>query len=115
MGALDRRNELLLILSARRKDTVSNLASELNVCERTILRDISHLSKLAPIRTVMGKYGGVTLMDNYRYQDYKYYINENQLNVLNKIISQGHEKGNWDLTVDDIKCIESIKEKYAKK
>lgn len=47
MGALDRRNELLLILSARRKDTISNLASELNVCERTILRDISHLSKLS--------------------------------------------------------------------
>ena len=115
MSALDRRNELLLILSARRKETVANLASELNVCERTISRDITHLSKLAPIRTVIGKNGGVMLINNYRYQDYKYYIDDKQSGVLDKVILQCKEKGFCELSNDEIECVEGIKNKYSKK
>ena len=51
MDAAERRQQVLELLCQRRKETVSNLAAELGVCERTIRRDIETLTLQYPIET----------------------------------------------------------------
>lgn len=68
MGAAERRQQILELLCQRRKETVSNLAAELGVCERTIRRDIEMLTLQYPIETVCGRYGGRVKLADWYYQ-----------------------------------------------
>ena len=66
MSATERRQQIIELLCQRRRDTVGNLAAELNVNERTIRRDIEELTLSYPIETICGRYGGgVKLADWY--------------------------------------------------
>lgn len=114
MNTLDRRNEILRILNSQRLVTVAKLAQRLGVSKRTISRDIIYLSSTVPIITTQGKNGGISLMNGYTYRDNKYYMNYDQLNVLNKIITQAHNSGICNLSKEEINCIESICEKYSR-
>ena len=58
MGAAERRQLILDLLCQRRRETISNLAEELGVNERTIRRDVEMLTLRYPIETVCGRYGG---------------------------------------------------------
>lgn len=58
VSANERRQQILSLLCQRRKDTVGNLATELDVSERTIRRDIEALTLSYPIETICGRYGG---------------------------------------------------------
>ena len=54
------------ILYRRQHETVENLACELEVSVRTIIRDINELSLHEPIYTQTGRYGGgVYIMKDY--------------------------------------------------
>ena len=64
-SALERRQEILEVLSDRRHDTVDNLAAEFNVSRSTIKRDLGIISCSAPIYTVKGSGGGVRVMDGW--------------------------------------------------
>lgn len=68
MGAAERRQQILELLCQRRKETVSNLAAELGVCERTIRRDIETLTLQYPVETVCGRYGGGVKLADWYYQ-----------------------------------------------
>lgn len=64
MSSFNRKIEILKILNDNRRETISNLASEFGVSERTIRRDIEELSLKFPIYTLQGRYnGGVYVMD----------------------------------------------------
>ncbi len=64
MKSFERKLEILKVLNNRRKETISNLAIEFGVSERTIRRDIEDLSLRFPIYTVQGRYkGGVHIME----------------------------------------------------
>ena len=69
MGAAERRQQILELLCQRRKETVSNLAAELGVCERTIRRDIETLTLQYPIETCCGRYGGGVKMADWDHRD----------------------------------------------
>lgn len=58
MGTTERRNAIMRCLYRRRHDTINNLASEFGVSNKTIQRDIDHLSLTEPIYTMCGRYGG---------------------------------------------------------
>lgn len=58
MSPMERRQELLEVLCHRRHTTCDILASEFNVSERTIRRDIAVLMCSYPIETVCGGHGG---------------------------------------------------------
>ena len=58
-NALERREQIAERLRLRRQDTVSNLAAEFGVCERTIRYDLMTLSISYPITTIQGSGGGV--------------------------------------------------------
>lgn len=64
-SALERRQEILEKLMHRRHDTMSNLAHEFHVNERTIRRDICILSREYPLCTTTGPTGGVSVLDGY--------------------------------------------------
>jgi predicted DNA-binding transcriptional regulator YafY len=63
----DRLLSLLLLLQTRGRMTAQSLASELEVSERTIYRDIEALSMAGvPVYAERGPGGGCALLENYR-------------------------------------------------
>ena len=64
-SALERRQEILEVLSDRRHDTVDNLAAEFGVSRSTIKRDLEVIGCSAPIYTVKGGGGVVRVMDGW--------------------------------------------------
>src|SRR3982751_115398 len=63
----DRLLSLVMLLQTRGKMTTQNLAEEMAVSRRTILRDIDALSVAGiPVYTDGGHGGGVALDENYR-------------------------------------------------
>ena len=114
MKAFERHYQILMILNEKRYVTVSCLANELNVSERTILRDISDLSGFLPIRTTQGRYGGgVTFINDYRYCDYKFYMEENCIKVLNKVVFEIKTYGFCTLSLEELKSVAEIIDKYS--
>lgn len=83
MGTTERRSAILKALCRRRYETISNLATEFHVSERTIRRDIEVLSYTEPIYTQPGRNGGVYVVDGYRMD--RMYMSEEETDVLCKI------------------------------
>ena len=66
MRAHERRMAIWHSLCCRRQDTMAHLATEHNVCLRTIYYDVEILSLIYPIETIRGRYhGGIKLPDWY--------------------------------------------------
>ncbi len=113
MGTAERRNEIMRILCRRRHETVSNLASEFGVSERTILRDIEVLSSSEPIYTQCGRYGGgVYVIDNYQMD--RMYISQNELAVLHKLSSLADKRDICSLDGNERRLLDSIILQYTK-
>lgn len=113
MGTAERRNEIMKYLCRRRYDTISNLAFEFGVSERTIRRDIESLSLTEPIYTQQGRYGGgVYVMEGYSLS--RMYMSDNESLLLHKIyvMAQNHDKCN--LSTDELKLLSNIVSNYTK-
>ena len=114
MKTLERQYKLLKIVNRKRTTTVAELAAELNVSERTILRDISDLSGFLPIRTIQGRYyGGVSYVDDYTYCDYKFYMEEKYIKLLNTIVLKIKTYGFCTLSLEELKSMTEIIDKYS--
>lgn len=90
MTALERRDELMNIMIARRQDRIDNLASELGVSRRTIERDILALTVRFPLETVQGNGGGVRLPD--WYHPYKNTLTREQTATLSSLMGRASEE-----------------------
>lgn len=66
LTSFERRLEILFILMRNKKCSMTELAFQYSVSDRTIRRDILFLSRYAPICTKTGLNGGAFLMDGYR-------------------------------------------------
>lgn len=111
MGTTERRNEILKRLSRRRRDTISNLASEFGVSKRTIRRDIDEMSLSVPIYTQTGRNGGIHMLDGYSME--RVYMNDDELGLLKKI-SRLAERTSGLLTAEDQTLLRSIISSYTK-
>jgi len=89
--ARERQAEIIRILMGRKKETISQLAAELEVSVCTIYRDIDALSVDYPLHTQQGHGGGVTLMD--WHHPHKNLFSQEQNRVLNELLSvaNGHQ------------------------
>ncbi|MBQ8146980.1 MAG: HTH domain-containing protein [Clostridia bacterium] len=114
MGVFERRNQLMQILSQRRLETSSRLATALGVSKRTIMRDVDALSLDFPIGTLSGRYGGVYLMKGYRYNSYGYYLNEEQTKILENLISGVEKEDEFRVSNYERSVLRTILDKYRK-
>ena len=101
LNPTERRSAIFAVIVTRRRDSVSHLAAEFSVSERTILRDIMLLTLSYPVETVRGRRGGVKLSAWFKPTDkvlnakqimllrkLEPYLNQEDRIVLNSIISQ---------------------------
>lgn len=68
MNTLERRDRILILLSARRKVTVRELSSIFQVCRATILHDIDVLTPFGCFYTQDGRNGGIIAVDGWYYK-----------------------------------------------
>ena len=112
MGTAERRYEIMKILCRRRYETIRNLASEFGVSMRTVQRDIGVLSGTEPIYTQFGKYGGgVYIVEGYSMD--RMYMNEQELNVLQKLYIAADEQDSL-LTDYEKSLLRSLISQYSK-
>ena len=113
MGTAERRNAILRALCRRRHETISNLAFEFGVSERTIRRDIEMLSLTEPIYTQTGRYaGGIYIVDNYKMD--QMYMEEDELSVLKKVLGFAEYSQKCILTDKEISIFRGIVKNYSK-
>ena len=94
----ERRKSIYNVLCIRRCDTITRLAAEFGVNERTIRRDIVWLTLSFPIETCRGRYGGVKLAE--WFYPMKSYLCPRQLSALQRLTLQCHG--------DDLIAVNSI-------
>lgn len=113
MGTTERRNAILKALCRRRYETIGNLATEFEVSERTIRRDIEILSYTEPIYTQSGRHaGGVYVVDGYHMD--RIYMSEDELAVLQKIKDEACKQHSGLLLPGEEKTLERVIRAYAK-
>ena len=113
MGTTERRNAILKTLCRRRYETIGNLATEFEVSERTIRRDIEVLSYTEPIYTQSGRHaGGVYVVEGYHMD--RMYMSEDEIAVLEKIQVEANKQNPVLLLPGEAKTLERIIRSYAK-
>lgn len=101
----ERQRELLEIISARRYETIPNLAKELGVSRYTIMRDLDEVTDIASFYTVCGKHGGgVYAVDGWYYS--KAYLTTDQEALLRSLLP--------GLQPEDQKTMQRILSAFAK-
>lgn len=113
MGTNERRNAILKALCRRRYETISNLATEFEVSERTIRRDIEVLSYTEPIYTQTGRHaGGVYVVDGYSAD--RMYMSEDEIALLCKIKDAVSDSDFHFLLPGEEKTLERMIQTYTK-
>ena len=113
VGTAERRAEIMRILCIRRHETISNLAEEFGVSNRTIQRDVEVLSVSEPIYTQCGRYdGGVYVMNDYVMN--RMYMTDSEIDVLHKLLSSAKNKSICNLSEDEMKILDHIISCYTK-
>lgn len=113
MGTAERRMELLKTLCKRKSDTVSNLAFEFGVSERTIRRDIQVLSLKEPIYTQTGRYnGGVYILNSYSTN--RTYFSDEESGVMLRVLDILVNHKQIDLSDEDLIIVKRIVTSYTK-
>lgn len=111
MSVAERREKLIRILLLRGRTPVIELARELEVSERTILRDICALSTSHPISALPGRCGGVYLEESYIKNRIK--MKREEIALLQKIISEIDKKENCFLDISEIQLLKDMTSLYS--
>lgn len=113
MGTAERRSRIIKILCRRRHETISNLALEFGVSERTIRRDIEALSLTEPIYTQTGRYGGgVYIVEGYSIG--QLYMSDAESSVLHKIYTIAKNRDKCAITDEELNILRCIVVNYTK-
>lgn len=90
MTAIERRQEIMRILTARRSETAPRLARELGVCVNTIRNDILTLTAEFPLETTRGNGGCVRVPD--WFHPHRNILSVEQQNVLSQLMESANER-----------------------
>lgn len=88
--AIERRAEIMRILTARRSSNIRTLAAEMGVCRRTICTDIEILTADYPLETSRGKGGCVKVAQ--WYHPHRNILSGEQQRVLAEIMQTASEQ-----------------------
>lgn len=113
MGIGERRTEIKRILCCRKYETISNLAEEFGVSERTIQRDVEALSITEPIYTQCGRFGGGVYVMGNRSMD-KSYLTDSEYAVLHKVLMFAKTKSVCELEEKEIVILEKYISQHTK-
>ena len=91
LTSFERRLEILFMLMRNKKCSMTELAYEYSVSDRTIRRDVLFLSRYAPICTKTGIDGGVFLIDGCR-KTLSLFLSSEEEELLLKMINMVDEK-----------------------
>lgn len=85
MGTAEHRLEIYKYLCFERKATMPQLAEMFGVSVRTIQRDIFEIEATfhAPIEVTAGRYGGVSIIGEHRFD--RAYMSDDELDLLKKL------------------------------
>lgn len=111
MNTVERRERLIRILMLRGKTSIKTLAGELEVSERTVMRDIDVLSTSRPISTLPGKGGGVFITDTYEINRPR--LQEYEITLLKKIISEIELKTSCSLSSSEVQALKDMLTSYT--
>ena len=113
MGTSERRAAVMKLLCRRRHETISNLALEFDVSERTIRRDVEILSYTEPIYTQSGRYGGgVYVTDNYTLD--RMYFGPSEETIIRKALAAAEGNRPPDFTPKEIEAFRRLVRDYTK-
>lgn len=90
MTAIERRTEIMRILTARRSTNIRTLAAELGVCRRTICTDIEILTADYPLETSRGNGGCVKVAE--WYHPHRNMFSGEQQRVLAEMLESANEQ-----------------------
>ena len=90
MTAIERRQEIMRILTARRSETAPHLARELGVCLNTIRTDIKTLTREFPLETSRGNGGCVRVAE--WYHPHRNVLTMEQQTVLSQLMDTATEQ-----------------------
>lgn len=90
MTAIERRQEIMRILTARRSETAPHLARELGVCLNTIHTDIKTLTREFPLETSRGNGGCVRVAE--WYHPHRNMLSLEQQTVLSQLMETATER-----------------------
>lgn len=111
MGPAERRPRIMKILFRRKRETISNLALEFGVSERTIRRDIEILSLTEPIYTLQGRYdGGVYVIEDSK-PEVKYF-DEAETTLIKKLIGQAGTP--YTIDKSEVEILKNLLATYSK-
>jgi len=88
--AIERRQEIMRILTARRSETAPHLARELGVCLNTIRTDIKTLTREFPLETSRGNGGCVRVAE--WYHPHRNMLSLEQQTVLSQLMETATER-----------------------
>jgi len=112
VSTTERQLKLLRVLAQRRYDTLSNLALEFDVTQRTILRDIDVIARYIPVYCKRGRFdGGVYVDPNFRMD--RAYMMPEELSVLKKVRSTMENDTKPSFSVEDISILDRIIKNYS--
>ena len=106
MDVHERRQRLIKILTLRGRTPISALARELEVSERTVMRDVDILSLTKPIYTLSGKHGGVCIRAEYAKRPPSLESFETEL--LQKILRECTKNGSVKLDSSELSVLSDI-------
>lgn len=89
MSVLERRLEILKIMTVKRKSNVSKLAEKMGVSKRTIQRDIQALIAVAPLVCVSGNGGGIEMLETY--YPYRNIFTKEEVDVVKSVMTHSNE------------------------
>lgn len=90
MTAIERRQEIMRILTARRHETAPHLARELGVCLNTIRTDIKTLTREFPLETSRGNDGCIRVAE--WYHPHRNILSKEQQIVLSQLMETATEQ-----------------------
>lgn len=85
-STFERRMEILSILKNYSLISCLELSRVFHVSDDTISRDISALSRFAPIATKSGRYGGVYIIEDYKRE--RVYLSREEENLIEELVKK---------------------------